>query len=256
MEDSLTVRSVFTSEALDLIEIRLHDSDHPATFLDHVDQIAEQTKYLVDLPQHIEFDAPLRIGTTHKETVALDGENASSLFEAVGDIDRANASDPRLWTYLSVVALRDYMVVRWPISDPESFRSRVEDHWLMTTSSPRKMMRNGAARLWWTAALTHDPFLEKRLSSENGDPFAYTKWVLANENRRQSIFERRIGRSPKLRWAVIEAMEEIQSEGNRESSKSSKSMMKKVFLHSGYQRLEALPQEELNTVIKNLMIDL
>lgn len=256
MQDSLTVRSVFSSEALDLVELRLHDSDHPATFLDHVDQIAEQDRYLVDLPQQIEFDAQLRIGANHKETVALDGENASSLFEAVGNIDRANASDPRLWTYLSTITLRDYMSTRWPISNPDSFKSRVEDHWLMTTSSPRKMIRNGAARLWWIAALTHDPFLERRLSSENGDPFAYTKWVFANENRRQSIFERRIGRSPKLRWAVIEAMEEIQRDGNQESSKSSKDMMKKVFLHSGYQRLEALPQEELNTVVKNLMSNL
>ena len=111
-------------------------------------------------------------------------------------------------------------------------------------------MRNGAGRLWWTAHLTYDPDLQYKLSAETGDPFAYTKWVLANENRRQSIFERRLGRSPKLRWAVMEAMEDIQEEGKKDNSKA---LLKKVYLHTGYQRLEALPEDQLRRVVSDLL---
>lgn len=255
MQHSLTVDSIFSTEALDLLRIRLQDSDHPDTFLGRVDEMADQARYLIALPQSIEFLEPLESGKNSKEASSLDGKNAVALYEAIGAIDRSNASDPRLWTYLSMVFLREYMLIRWPISDPEKFKDRVQDHWLMTSSSARKLMRNGAARLWWTAHLTHDPYLERKLTSETGDPFAYTKWVLENENRRQSIFERRIGRSPRLRWAIMETMEELQRDRG-ESSMSSKAMLRKLFLHTGYQRLEALPEDELKTVVKNLMAEL
>lgn len=240
--NELTARFIFTSEAVDLLEQRLEESEHPDEFLLSVDEMASDGKYLVELANDIELIEPLQVGD--------DGYNASVLYDSIGAIDRANASDPRLWSYLATVTLRDYMLERWPLETAKNFKSFANERWLMTTASPRKLMRNGAARLWWTADLTHDPDLEHPFSAETGDPFAYTKWVLANENRRQNIFERQLGRSPKLRWAVMEAMQEIQVEGEKDNSKT---LLKRVYLHSGYQRMESLPEEELKKVVADLL---
>lgn len=242
MHNDLTVSSVFNSEALDRIELILEESDHATTFLGRVDELVGESRYFNDLPNTIEF--------TEAFTVGDDGLNASILYDSVGNIDRSNAADPRLWSFLSMITLRDYMMSRWPIVNAPSFKNKVNDHWLLTTSSSRRMMRNGAGRLWWTAHLTYDPDLRYKLSASTGDPFAYTKWVLANENRRQSIFERRLGRSPKLRWAVLEAMADVQAESTKDNSKA---LLKKVHLHTGYQRLEALPEEELRSLISQLL---
>lgn len=242
MPESITVSSIFTNDALALLDARLEDAEHANEFLLAADEMAQDPMYLLTLPTSIEF--------TEELVVDNDGENATHIYEAVGTLDRANASDPRLWSYLSIIALRDYMLQRWPLEDPAKFKNLARDHWLLTSSSPRRMMRNGSARLWWVADLTYDPDLEHPLSRETGDAFAYTRWVLENENRRQSIFERQLGRSPRLRWAVLEALQDIHGDS---SSDRSKALLKKVYLHTGYQRLEALPDDELKQVVYDLL---
>lgn len=244
MSNEMTVSKIFNEEALALLEFRLEESDHPKTFLLEADKIASDPKNLIDFPHTIQFEESL--------VPSADEENARLVYEAVGSIDRSNAADPRLWSYLSIVTLREYMSERWSLETARNFKNQANDHWLMTTANPRKLMRNGAARLWWVADLTCDMDLVHPYSAETGDPFAYTRWVMENENRRQSIFERRLGRSPRLRWAVMEAMQAMQEAGKPDRSKA---LLKKVYLHTGYQRLEALPDDELKSVVEGLLLD-
>lgn len=244
MVNEMTVSKIFNEEALALLEFRLDESDHPQTFLAEADRVANDPKNLIDFPHTIQFEESLDPDN--------DAENARLIYEAIGSIDRSNAADPRLWSYLSIVTLRDYMSERWSLEKARNFKNQANDHWLMTTANPRKLMRNGAARLWWVADLTCDMDLEHPYSAESGDPFAYTRWVMENENRRQSIFERRLGRSPKLKWAVLEAMQAMQEAGKPDRSKA---LLKKVYLHTGYQRLEALPDDELKSVVEQLLLE-
>lgn len=237
-----TVSSIFTNDALALLDARLEDAQQPSDFIVAADDMAQNPDYLLTLPTPIELTVDLNVED--------DGENAGYIYEAIGTLDRANASDPRLWSFLSIISFREYMLRRWPLEGAKNFKNQARDHWLLTSSSPRRMMRNGAARLWWIADLTFDPELEHPLSRNTGDAFAYTKWVLENENRRQSIFERQLGRSPRLRWAVLESLQEIQDPGEPDRSKE---LLKKVYLHTGYQRLELLPDEELKRVVYSLL---
>ena len=43
------------------------------------------------------------------ESASNDLENAIALYEALPDLTETQASDPRLWTYLTHVTLRDYV---------------------------------------------------------------------------------------------------------------------------------------------------
>ena len=51
-----------------------------------------------------------------KESASNDVENAIALYEAFPDLTEAQASDQRLWVYLSHVTLRDYVQARWPLA--------------------------------------------------------------------------------------------------------------------------------------------
>lgn len=231
---------IFNDNAIKLLALRLRDSDTPQDFLAEVDELANDRLNLLRLPEPIVFAYELDGDD--------DGSNAVKVLEAIGFIDRARAADPRLWSYLALVTLRDYMTVRWRLNTAKNFKQNISDHWLMTSPSRRKMVRHGIARLWWIANLTYDPKMKKPLSQKEDDPFAYAKWVFENENRRQSIFERQLGASPRVMWAILEAAAESDAS---DQSQLIKDIAKDVNLNAAYRNLETLEQDKLVGLIGN-----
>lgn len=243
--------AVFSAEGLDNLSARLDESESLEDFFSYVDFLVLEGKYLLPLPNEIVFSTSL---DAHN-----DGDSAVVLFEAIGDIDRANAADPRLWSFLALVTLRDYLVKRWPRISGNEWKAAIKERGLLKTPSRRKLIRHGIARLWWVANLTYDPGCGRPLSSEKEDPHAYTRWVFKNQNRIQSIFERQLGSNPPVMWAIIETLAKDEanslSPGDKEYvAKSSetdlvKKVTKEVHLRSGYRHLEVLDEEELREVI-------
>jgi len=236
-----TAAAMFTYTALDLVRGRLEASETATDFLAEVDALANDPKNTLPLAASIEFHGSL----DHAD----DGTNAPAVLEAVGLMDRANAADPRLWSYLGLVTQRDYMQRRWPIDKGQNWKGRVEDRWLMTRPTRQSMVRHGIGRLWWMAELTHDPSMSRPTSRQTGDPYAYTRWLFANEDRVQAIFEREIGSSSGVMWAVIEAM---QGSTASNQGQAIKDLAKEVVLSTGYRRLETLDDEELRSLVQEM----
>lgn len=233
------INQTFTKDALTILDRRLEESADPVTFLHAVDEIASDPAYTLQLPFSINLEAPL--------LVEADGTSAQTLYEAIGGWSAADAADPRLWSYLALVPLRDYMMQRWGMEkDGKDFRTRVRSRWMLQRPEARGLIRNGISRLWWVAKLTHDPFFAHPLSAASSDPFAYTKWTFEKQNRVQNIFERQIGNSPDLMWAVIESLADDAADPSKDTSKT---FLKDVHLAAGYQRLEVLPFGDLKTRI-------
>lgn len=71
------------------------------------------------------------------------------------------ARDPRIWTRLAHMEFWPYMRLRWPVEKHMSNRNSaarfVESRYFVEQSPSRALLRNGVARLWWTAQLSHDP---------------------------------------------------------------------------------------------------
>ncbi|WP_426705640.1 DUF6339 family protein [Corynebacterium auriscanis] len=241
MTSNLSVTQIFTEEALSLLRHRLGTSETAQDFLIEVDQIAEDPKFLLRLPESIELEAEL----INED----DADNAILIYEAIGPMDHANAADPRLWSYLSLVTFRDYMEKRWPLSERANFRGYVRDHWLLGNEA-RGRVRNGIARLWWLVNLTDDPDLLHPLSADTGDRYAYTRWVFKHANVRQSIFERRLGRNANLRWALMEEMQKVPEASTKDGAQL---LLKYVFLHTGYQRLEFLNEDLIKQTVRGMI---
>ena len=98
-----------------------------------------------------------------------DYESAKAVYKALMKLTPLQASDPRLWTYLTHVDLYEYMTQRWSdIITGETNKSEyIIDHWFIKTPSQQCLMRNAVSGLWWAAYLSYD--------DSRTDPFELTK---------------------------------------------------------------------------------
>lgn len=87
---------------------------------------------------------------------------AVKIYESYINLQPIQASDERLWTYLTHVDLYPYMIVRWNgvinqnSSDPLKY---IKDHWFLESTVQNCLLRHPLAGLWWSVFLSVD---EKR----------------------------------------------------------------------------------------------
>ena len=133
-----------------------------------------------------------------------DIENSILLHRAFPDLTRVEAGDPRLWTRLTHVEGRAYMRKRWDVGQPKhaddpdkALRYALQHYFLAGSSPSRALTRNGMSRLWWYAALTHDP--------ARSDPYELTRVLLSALDIAQQLYgaELRPGRAGPNRLSRI-----------------------------------------------------
>jgi hypothetical protein len=233
-------------EALLQIQKALSDASSSEEFLAYADAVVHQSRNLLELPFETSAPDALHLGEPGER--GRDVANAPLVYEFLGAMDPANASDPRLWTYLSFVTYREYMEKRWSLNEESNWKGRAETRWTMPRVNRGKLVRHGIARLWWIASLTHDPTLRYPLSSDSEDPFAYTSAVLANEDRVNALFDREAGAIPAVIRCVLEHVDE---DPQFQSDNYIRRLMKEITLTYGYRDLGALDEEILREVVKN-----
>ena len=98
-----------------------------------------------------------------------DFENSQKIFLAYKDMNPVQATDVRIWAYLSHVTFWDYMRRRYPVEEQlESDRgSFILQHWFIESVNVKNLLRHGISLLWWGAYLTYD--------ETNSDPFMLTR---------------------------------------------------------------------------------
>ncbi|MBP2218023.1 DUF6339 family protein [Arthrobacter sp. CAN_C5] len=232
-----------TFEALVLLTRALETSNSPEDFLAAADAIIAQPDNVLPLPFDTGRPEPLSpsAGKTSKDV-----DTAPQVYEYLGALDRSNASDRRLWTYLAFSTFRSYMEERWPLAGARNWKGRVRDRWLLLNVSRSPLVRHGIARLWWVTSLTYDPLHEYALSKESGDPFAYTREIFRNEDRLNSLFERESGALPNLVRAVLE---HVARGGANSTDDHLRAIMTEVTLVYGYRDLGLLDIDDLRTLV-------
>lgn len=235
-----------TYAALIDIKAALDASASPEDFLAAADDIIRRRENVLELP--LDQGEAQQIKPSPGRT-AVDVDNGPLVYEHLGAMDPANASDRRLWTYLAFGTYRDYMEQRWPIRSAANWKGRAEDRWLMLNATRGSLVRHGIARLWWVTSLTYDPKVEFALSAATGDPFAYGRAVFRNEDRINALFDREAGALPPLVRAVLDHA--AQSEEQAKDGHI-RSLMKEVTLVYGYRDLGFLDSGALADLIKGL----
>ena len=88
-----------------------------------------------------------------------DFKSAILIYEAFENLEPIQASDERLWTYLSLVDLYPYMIKRWSGVYDGSAKNEVEyilEHWFLGSSAQSNLLRHALAGLWWSVFLSVD----------------------------------------------------------------------------------------------------
>jgi hypothetical protein len=129
-----------------------------------------------------------------------DLENAIRLHKAFMELTPLQAQDPRLWVRLTHVELWRYMRARWPVEKYLADRGKAERYvlsrYFVAQRQSRALLRNGAARLWWAAKVTHDPGRK--------NPYELTRVLLSSLDIAQQLLERNLGRIPSLNRTFLD----------------------------------------------------
>lgn len=121
-----------------------------------------------------------------------DLENGKIIFESYRDMDPLDATDARMWTYLSHVTYWDYMLARRPIEkQPDNKKAEyIINHWFIDSLSPGKLLRQDIAMLWWNVYLTYDDSRKNpyELTEELFSMLDYTRHLLPGTQGRNKDF--------------------------------------------------------------------
>lgn len=239
--DTATDARALTESALVQIHEASHVSADPDDFLGRADAIVARPENQLLLP--VPLGTPDTISPS-QGSGGIDSDNAPRVHEFLGEMDRANAADPRLWSYLALVTYRSYMEARWPLDEVQDWRARARTRWLMAGVTRGKLVRHGIARLWWITHLTYDP--EGRVPMTVDDPYALTRLVFANEDRVLALFDREVGAIPSVARAVLA---HIATGDDHGKDKHVRELMKVVTLMYGYRDLGILADEDVEDLV-------
>ena len=173
-----------------------------------------------------------------------DLENSIRLHKAFPTLSPLQARDARLWTRLTHVELWKYMRARWPVEKPLPDREKAKrlflSHYFVAQAQSRALLRNGAARLWWTAKMTYDP------SREN--PYELTAVLLSSLDIAKNLFERNLGRITSLSRVFLDFLLRNKAEciDNGDSSRRLvRRLLKAMNLHGGVCVLDCMNAQEI-----------
>jgi len=143
-----------------------------------------------------------------------DAENAATLYDALKDtLNPRLAADLRFWAYLTHKDFYTYMVKRWPIEIPDQTDetkesassagkqySRINTRYFFGASNGKAFVRQGIARLYWSAVLTYD--------ADNSDPYEMTRYFLSKQDCFVAATERTLARNKTFLLAALRVLKE------------------------------------------------
>lgn len=240
MNDSDQRLRFLSSFALDDLNSAAKTLDSLEEWLGRAQSIVESEGSVMEQEWHFNTAQP-----SLDPAAEADAANATLVHRFIGNLTPQQASDRRLWSYFSLVTFRDYTEQRWSLTDPKlkgSWKGRVEERWLQRSSSRVGLTRSAISRLWWAAALTVDPEMNHSLSAQNADPYAYTRVLMAKQDRFVGIAEREIGARGEHLFAHLEKLSQA-NEMQRELF--ARELAKELTLVGGYREVPYLTEEQV-----------
>jgi len=172
-----------------------------------------------------------------------DFENAKIIFERYKTISPVEASDERLWTYLSHVDCWDYMKKRYSKEKQKKEKQKkyLINHWLLDGISPNSLMRHGISLLWWGAFTTYD--------KNKADPYELTKELFSMLDYTRTITTGSLGRNKNFTHAFLEFVLENKELFKRNKEAKVRFAMRKMNSIGGYNIISSLEKKEIKDIL-------
>ena len=167
-------------------------------------------------------------------------EGAKSLYQIL-KISPAQASDQRLWTFMTHNVFSDYMVKLRPINEKTTGAYIIEHYFCKGAKS---LVYNDIALLWWLFYLTDDEL-------NKNDRYHLTKEVFSMRDYTRHLFSGKQGRSKEFRNGLIEyVIENPKTFASRKAEKV-RFIMVKMNSISGSSLLSCYTKNEIKNLIKS-----
>lgn len=194
-----------------------------------------------------DFGACLGDNFDSKTILKEDPERCKSIYNALANLTPQQATDDRVWAYLTHFVFWDYTRARWPIgTDRKQQVSKIRAHFF--GKGIRGMVRDNAiSRLWWMA------FVCSRLKKHS--LIKSLEALLYKEDVRKEIMERAtFSRSVPIFKSIMKFML-LSYENNKElhERENFRNMSKQINRIGGMRVLDALEEDDLNKLIEGII---
>jgi hypothetical protein len=175
--------------------------------------------------------------------------NSIALHQAL-PITPFQASDPGLWSFLTLVTFRPYMEkLRSDVPDEDKAAGRyLLAHYFCPGSSVKDLLLNDISLLWWAAYLTVQP--------EEKDPYKLTKEVFKMLDYTRHLLPGTQGRSPAFRHAVLEFVVENTALFKNYREGKVRLIMRRLNMLAGYQLFPIFEKSEIKQYIEPLRAEI
>ncbi|MDO8537020.1 MAG: DUF6339 family protein [bacterium] len=255
-------QKIYFGNAVAVMRNELKSGDALESYFRESYPVKEKTllKSTIEIPEK-----PLVLKAPKNDPVATDLENAIAVYEYYKDLDEVQASDPRLWTYLSHVEFRKYALARWGLKgsfkDIKDATTRTKavnyvlEHWFVS-GNDRDLRRHAIARLWWAARLTYAPWESDKYFADlkNKDSYYYTRVLLFTQDIYQQVLERGMGRSNRILISVLDYL--ARNKKFAQSRENIRSLMKELNLAYGTKKIITLDRSALKSLIEKTAQDI
>jgi hypothetical protein len=186
-------------------------------------------------------DPPPQLLSSDTEDTKNDGENAIRIHRWLRSLQPSVAMEERLWAYLAHVPFNSYMSSRWPVKNEGEVRRR----YLFEGASFGALARQGIARLWWAAHLTHNP--------EREDPYELTRAMFFRQDIQLALMDRALGKCNTVRTSVLEFLQDNKEWfADKSFGRRIQLLMKELNLLGGVVILDALPYAQVRQFVDSI----
>ena len=176
--------------------------------------------------------------------IKYDYENALIIYKYLNKISSYEASDKRLWGYLTCCLFKEYTLNRWKsLQKKDVTYSTIKSRFFYDGTGLNSRERNSIARLFWGVKNTID--------DKNDDIYHLTKIYFKIQDL-TTLFGRNIGTYNNLLIKYLKFLKENES---LIDSKKIQNINKKLNLHGGVQDLSSLSNDKIKELLKNICLN-
>jgi hypothetical protein len=236
-------QKVFKQSHFDFLKRSVDENDKSI-----IDKICESLAF-GDEHCHIEADYPdaSQIELTNKGNENYLLKNSIAIHKGLR-LKPYQATDLRLWSYLSLVTFRGYMETIRPLNPPDSnaklggrytdkFNDYILRHYLFDGSSVGDLLLNDISLLWWVAELT--------VTEDSIDPYNLTAEAHTMQDYTRHLLPGVQGRDIAFRHAVLEYVSENKQLFSEYKADKVRLIQRKLNFEAGIKLFPSMNKEEI-----------
>lgn len=184
----------------------------------------------------------------------FDFDNALRIHSALHGLSLVQASDPRMWAYLTHVKYWSYMRKRWPVSETtKNPAGTIRDRYFLVGDKARGLTRNGISRLWWVAHTC----VNQDAGSDSEAAYKLIKPLFAKQDVYASFMERAFSKNASVMKSILSVLSERLESGKPFDDRVKvRSLAKHLVLVGGVTVLDAIDSDGLKSIVNDYIANL